>query len=109
MTTDTIDITFPNYGTIRGSVDTKRQVAVFRNIPYAHVLERWRVAIKAQPWSGVRDATVQGSVNFSLSRLVLKNSFLSEKHTCLIFSFSFSPGLLVQSSLRKRHRTPRQR
>ncbi|KAF9931154.1 hypothetical protein FBU30_010690 [Linnemannia zychae] len=57
---DTIDIVLPNYGTIRGSVDTKRQVAIFRNVPYAHVPVRWRVAVKPQPWSGVRDATVQG-------------------------------------------------
>lgn len=60
MTADTIDITLPNYGTIRGSVDTERQVAVFRNVPYAHVPERWRVAVKAQPWFDVHDATVQG-------------------------------------------------
>ncbi|KAK3848348.1 MAG: Alpha/Beta hydrolase protein [Linnemannia gamsii] len=56
----TINITLPNYGTIRGSVDTKRQVAVFKNVPYAHAPERWRVAVKPQPWTGVRDATVQG-------------------------------------------------
>ncbi|KAK3848424.1 MAG: Alpha/Beta hydrolase protein [Linnemannia gamsii] len=56
----TIDITLPNYGTIRGSVDTKRQVAIFKDVPYAHVPERWRVAVKPQPWTGVRDATVQG-------------------------------------------------
>ncbi|KAF9903436.1 hypothetical protein EC991_003809 [Linnemannia zychae] len=60
MTDTTIDIILPNYGTIRGSVDTKRQVAIFKNIPYAHVPVRWRVAVKPQPWSGVRDATVQG-------------------------------------------------
>ncbi|KAF9130749.1 hypothetical protein BGW39_002706 [Mortierella sp. 14UC] len=60
MTDTTIDITLPKYGTIRGSVDTMRQVAVFKNIPYAHVPVRWRIAVKPQPWSGVRDATVQG-------------------------------------------------
>ncbi|KAF9087377.1 hypothetical protein BGX23_008164 [Mortierella sp. AD031] len=61
-TADTIDITLPNYGTIRGTIDTERQVATFRNIPYAHVPKRWRVAVKPQPWSGIRDATVQGPV-----------------------------------------------
>ncbi|KAF8946253.1 hypothetical protein BGZ47_001002 [Haplosporangium gracile] len=61
-TSETIDITLPNYGVIRGSIDTDRQVAIFRNVPYAHVPERWRVAVKAQPWTGVRDATAQGPV-----------------------------------------------
>jgi para-nitrobenzyl esterase len=56
----TINITLPNYGTIRGSVDTQRQVAIFRNVPYAHAPVRWRVAVKPQPWTGVRDATIQG-------------------------------------------------
>ncbi|KAG0206104.1 hypothetical protein BGX33_007577 [Mortierella sp. NVP41] len=60
MNASTIDITLPNYGIIRGVVDTSRQIAIFFNIPYAHVPERWRVAVKPQPWTGVRDATVQG-------------------------------------------------
>jgi para-nitrobenzyl esterase len=59
-TSETIDITLPNYGTIRGSIDADHQVAIFRNIPYAHVPERWRVAVKPQRWTGVRDATTQG-------------------------------------------------
>ncbi|KAF9906560.1 Cocaine esterase [Linnemannia zychae] len=59
---NTIDITIPNYGTIRGTVDAKLRVAIFRNVPYAYVPERWRVAVKPQSWSGVRDATVQGPV-----------------------------------------------
>jgi para-nitrobenzyl esterase len=59
-TAETIDVTLPNYGTIRGTVDTKIQVAIFRNVPYASVPERWRVAVKPQPWAGVRDATMQG-------------------------------------------------
>ncbi|KAF9541825.1 hypothetical protein EC957_002660 [Mortierella hygrophila] len=58
----TIDITLPNYGTIRGLIDTDHQVAIFRNVPYAHVPERWRVAVKPQPWTGVRDATVHGPI-----------------------------------------------
>ncbi|KAG0286920.1 hypothetical protein BGZ96_009078 [Linnemannia gamsii] len=61
-TSETIDVTLPNYGTIRGTVDTEVQVAIFRNVPYAHVPERWRVAVKPQTWTGVRDATVQGPV-----------------------------------------------
>ncbi|KAG0372395.1 hypothetical protein BGX24_000311 [Mortierella sp. AD032] len=61
-TANTIDITLPSYGTIRGTVDTARQVAIFRNVPFAHVPERWRVAVKVQPWSGIRDATTQGPV-----------------------------------------------
>ncbi|KAF8946337.1 hypothetical protein BGZ47_000816 [Haplosporangium gracile] len=73
---ETIDITLPNYGTIRGSIDTKAQVAIFRNVPYALVPERWRVAVKPQPWTGVRDATVQGPVcpqgltTYPLSKIV---------------------------------------
>lgn len=71
-----IDITLPNYGTIRGTVDTKVKVAIFRNVPYAHVPERWRVSVKPQPWTGVRDATVQGPVcpqgptTYQLSKIV---------------------------------------
>ncbi|KAK3848401.1 MAG: Alpha/Beta hydrolase protein [Linnemannia gamsii] len=61
-TASTIDITLPSYGTISGTVDTARQVAIFRNVPFAHVPERWRVAVKVQPWSGIRDATTQGPV-----------------------------------------------
>ncbi|KAG0279749.1 hypothetical protein BGZ95_000348 [Linnemannia exigua] len=61
-TTNTIDITLPNYGTLRGTVDTERQIAIFRNVPFAHVPERWRVAVKVRPWSGIRDATTQGPV-----------------------------------------------
>ncbi|KAF9922985.1 hypothetical protein FBU30_006888 [Linnemannia zychae] len=60
--TDTIDITLPNYGIIRGSIDRDYDVAIFKNIPYANVPERWRVAIKPQPWVGIRDATLQGPV-----------------------------------------------
>lgn len=56
----TIEVTLPNYGTLRGSVDEERQVAIFRNVPFAVVPERWRPAVKPQPWTGVRDATKQG-------------------------------------------------
>ncbi|KAF9922988.1 hypothetical protein FBU30_006891 [Linnemannia zychae] len=58
----TIDVTLPNYGTIRGAVDNDLQVAIFRNVPYAVVPERWRVSVKPEPWSGIRDATVQGPI-----------------------------------------------
>ncbi|KAG9061229.1 Cocaine esterase [Linnemannia hyalina] len=59
---ETFDIILPNYGTIRGTIDTKVNVAIFRNVPYAHVPERWRVSVKPQPWTGIHDATVQGPV-----------------------------------------------
>lgn len=56
----TIEVNIPNYGTLRGSLDQARQIAVFRNVPYALVPERWRAAVKPQSWSDVRDATKQG-------------------------------------------------
>ena len=56
----TIEINVPNYGILRGSVDHVREIAVFRNVPYAVVPDRWRAAVKPQPWTGVRDATEQG-------------------------------------------------
>ncbi|KAK5827693.1 Alpha/Beta hydrolase protein [Linnemannia elongata] len=62
MVVNTIDITLPNYGTIRGSVDIRRQIAIFRNVPFAHAPVRWRVAVKPQRWTGIRDATIQGPV-----------------------------------------------
>ncbi|KAF9193116.1 hypothetical protein BGZ50_007802 [Haplosporangium sp. Z 11] len=62
MTADTMDLNLPKYGTLRGIIDHERQVAVFRNVPYATVPERWRPAVKAKPWSGVRDATKQGPI-----------------------------------------------
>ncbi|KAG0206965.1 hypothetical protein BGX28_001714 [Mortierella sp. GBA30] len=58
----TIELTLPNYGTLLGEVDQKRQVAIFRNVPYATVPERWRAAVKATPWTGIRDATKQGPI-----------------------------------------------
>ncbi|KAH7057998.1 Alpha/Beta hydrolase protein [Linnemannia elongata] len=62
MVVNTIDITLPNYGTIRGSVDIRRQIAIFRNVPFAHAPVRWRVAVKPQRWTGIRDGTIQGPV-----------------------------------------------
>ncbi|KAF9898322.1 hypothetical protein BX616_004182 [Lobosporangium transversale] len=75
-----IDVTLPNYGTLRGLVDQARQVAIFRNVPYAIVPERWRAAVKVEPWSGVRDATEQGPVcpqqpsTFALNLLLPKDA-----------------------------------
>ncbi|KAI8346030.1 Carboxylesterase [Mortierella sp. GBAus27b] len=62
MATNTIEINIPNYGILRGSVDQEREIAVFRNVPYAVVPDRWRAAVKPQPWTGVRDATEQGPI-----------------------------------------------
>ncbi|KAF8937525.1 hypothetical protein BGZ58_002556, partial [Dissophora ornata] len=59
---DTIDIVIPNYGAIRGIIDRTRQIAIFRNVPYAVVQERWRAAVKPESWAGVRDAIKQGPV-----------------------------------------------
>ncbi|KAG0206969.1 hypothetical protein BGX28_001718 [Mortierella sp. GBA30] len=59
---NTIELILPNYGTLLGEVDQERQVAIFRNVPYATVPERWRAAVKATPWTGVRDATKQGPI-----------------------------------------------
>ncbi|KAF9187794.1 hypothetical protein BGZ51_001032 [Haplosporangium sp. Z 767] len=58
----TIELTLPGYGVLRGIADHERQIAIFKNVPYATVSERWRPAVKPQPWSGVRDATKQGPV-----------------------------------------------
>lgn len=54
-------INIPNCGAVQGTqTETQPTVAKFLNIPYATVPERWRPAVKAAPWSGVRDATIQG-------------------------------------------------
>ncbi|GJJ69329.1 hypothetical protein EMPS_01675 [Entomortierella parvispora] len=50
-------------GTVEGKLDPLKHVVKFLNIPYATVQERWRPAIKPEPWSGVRDATKQGPVS----------------------------------------------
>ncbi|KAH7058075.1 Carboxylesterase [Linnemannia elongata] len=50
-------------GLVQGTqTETQPSVAKFLNIPYATVPERWRPAVKAAPWTGVRDATIQGPV-----------------------------------------------
>ncbi|KAG0054305.1 hypothetical protein BGZ83_011510 [Gryganskiella cystojenkinii] len=58
----TIEVNVPGFGALLGSVDEERQVAVFRNVPYAVVPERWRPAVKPRNWSGLRDCTKQGPV-----------------------------------------------
>ncbi|KAF9956320.1 hypothetical protein BGZ65_002826, partial [Modicella reniformis] len=50
-------------GTVEGSLDPKKRVARFLNIPFGTVLERWRPAAKPEPWTGIRDATKQGPVS----------------------------------------------
>ncbi|KAG0300762.1 hypothetical protein BGZ98_008923 [Dissophora globulifera] len=56
-------VNIPGCGTVQGiEVDTQPAVAKFLNIPYATVPARWRSALKATPWSGVRDASVQGPI-----------------------------------------------
>ncbi|KAI8600269.1 Carboxylesterase [Dissophora ornata] len=56
-------VNIPGCGTVQGiDAETQPSVAKFLNIPYATVPERWRPAVKAAPWNGVRDASVQGPV-----------------------------------------------
>ncbi|KAF9898472.1 hypothetical protein BX616_003971 [Lobosporangium transversale] len=56
-------VTIPGCGVVRGvRVQGQPSVAQFLNIPYATVPERWRPAVKATPWTGVRDASRQGPV-----------------------------------------------
>ncbi|KAF9941274.1 hypothetical protein BGZ67_005509, partial [Mortierella alpina] len=59
---NTIDLTLAHGGILRGTVDHERQVAVFRNVPFATVPKRWRAAVKSEAWTGVRDATKQGPI-----------------------------------------------
>ncbi|KAF9429304.1 hypothetical protein BGZ76_001514 [Entomortierella beljakovae] len=61
--TVTPKVNIPGCGVVQGvQVEEQPSVAKFLNIPYATVQERWRSAVKATPWSGVRDASVQGPV-----------------------------------------------
>jgi len=58
-----VQVSIPDCGTVQGvQTDTQPTVAKFLNIPYATVPERWRPAVKAVPWTGVRDASVQGYI-----------------------------------------------
>ncbi|KAG0246586.1 Alpha/Beta hydrolase protein [Mortierella sp. GBAus27b] len=53
-------IILPGYGTIQGAKDQHRPVARFLNIPFGTVEQRWKPAVRPQPWAGVRDASNQG-------------------------------------------------
>jgi len=54
-------VVIPGCGTVQGvQAELQPTVAKFLNIPYATVVERWRPAVKAAPWSGVRDCSVLG-------------------------------------------------
>ncbi|KAI1320278.1 hypothetical protein EDD11_001493 [Mortierella claussenii] len=56
-------VNIPGCGIVKGvQIESQPSVAKFLNIPYATVPERWRLAVKAKPWSGVRDASVQGPI-----------------------------------------------
>lgn len=54
------EVNIPGYGILQGAIDHQRNIAIFRNVPYAKVPERWRPAVKPDSWAGVRDATKQG-------------------------------------------------
>ncbi|KAF9202746.1 hypothetical protein BGZ49_007112 [Haplosporangium sp. Z 27] len=62
MVSDITRINIDNQGTIEGSLDHVKRVVRFLNVPYGTVRERWRPAVKPDPWTGVRDATKQGPV-----------------------------------------------
>ncbi|KAF8938357.1 Alpha/Beta hydrolase protein [Dissophora ornata] len=54
-------INIQGYGTVQGfQPQSQPSVAKFLNIPYATVTERWRPAVKAAPWPGIRDCSVLG-------------------------------------------------
>ncbi|KAG0279188.1 hypothetical protein BGZ95_002042 [Linnemannia exigua] len=55
-------VTISGLGAVKGTLvkDTDNKVAKFLNVPFGLVQERWRPAVKAQPWDGVRDGTKMG-------------------------------------------------
>ncbi|KAF9313037.1 hypothetical protein BG003_005676 [Podila horticola] len=69
------EVNIPGYGILQGAIDHQRNIAIFRNVPYAKVPERWRPAVKPDSWAGVRDATKQGPIcpqnpsNYPLAKL----------------------------------------
>ncbi|KAF9570532.1 hypothetical protein EC968_001701 [Mortierella alpina] len=81
---NTIDLNLAHGGILRGAIDHERQLAVFRDVPYATVPKRWRAAVKAEAWTGVRDATKQGPIcpqappAFPVFSLVTKTIALEE-------------------------------
>ncbi|KAG0041343.1 hypothetical protein BGZ83_001967, partial [Gryganskiella cystojenkinii] len=50
-------------GTVEGILDPSKNVVKFLNVPYGVVQERWRPAVKPEPWTEIRDATKQGPVS----------------------------------------------
>ncbi|KAF9910260.1 hypothetical protein EC991_006989 [Linnemannia zychae] len=107
---DTI-ISIPGLGAVQGILDSTHKVAKFLNIPFGTVLERWRPAAKAQPWSGVRDASKNGpmspqqTVNHPFISQLLgcpgTNDFketMSEQH-CLNCNIFMPASALTASSL----------
>nr|KAI9234617.1 MAG: Alpha/Beta hydrolase protein [Podila humilis] len=73
--TSLAQVSIPGYGILQGDIDQQRNIAIFRNVPYAKVPERWRPAVKPDSWTGVRDATKQGPIcpqnpsNYPLAKL----------------------------------------
>ncbi|CAO3574878.1 unnamed protein product [Mortierella alpina] len=55
------EVTIPGLGKVKGVLDEEHAVVKFLNIPFGVVNERWRPASEAEPWTGVRDATKNGS------------------------------------------------
>ncbi|KAG9070523.1 hypothetical protein KI688_008061 [Linnemannia hyalina] len=56
-------ITIPGLGVVQGILDPTHKVAKFLNVPFGIVQERWRPAVKAQPWNGVLDASCNGPMS----------------------------------------------
>lgn len=94
-------VNIPGYGILQGTIDQQRNIAIFRNVPYAKVPERWRPAVKPDPWAGVRDATKQGysshiydiysaKFKFGEEKSVMRHSLTSnaETRTAKLMRFS---------------------
>ncbi|KAF9139676.1 hypothetical protein BGX30_007616 [Mortierella sp. GBA39] len=56
-------ITIPGLGVVKGILDPTHKVAKFLNVPFGVVQERWRPAVKAQPWGDVLDASHNGPMS----------------------------------------------
>ncbi|ORZ07738.1 Alpha/Beta hydrolase protein [Lobosporangium transversale] len=74
------EITIPNLGTVRGTLDRTGKVARFLNVPVATVPVRWRPAVKAQPWQGVHDATKPGRLPLQQTKSSKKVLVLTGNH-----------------------------
>ncbi|KAG0378564.1 hypothetical protein BGX24_003494 [Mortierella sp. AD032] len=74
-------VTIPGLGAIKGTLDPSHKVAKFLNIPFGTVQERWRPAVKAQPWPGVRDASKCGSTTNDFEEMMSEQDCLN----CNIF------------------------